>query len=77
MKKQIVCSLAAVMLATTLLSGCGSGSSGAKAGENGEVKVYNWGEYIDEEVIQMFEKETGIKVVYDTFETNEEMYPII
>lgn len=77
MKKQIACSLAAVMLATTLLSGCGSGSSGAKAGENGEVKVYNWGEYIDEEVIQMFEKETGIKVVYDTFETNEEMYPII
>ena len=77
MKKQIACSLAAVMLATTLLSGCGSSSSGTKARENGEVKVYNWGEYIDEEVIQMFEKETGIKVVYDTFETNEEMYPII
>lgn len=38
------------------------------------LKVYNWGEYIDEDVIGMFEDETGIKVVYDTFETNEDMY---
>ena len=41
------------------------------------VRVYNWGDYIDEEVIAMFEEETGIKVVYDLFETNEEMYPVI
>ena len=39
--------------------------------------VYNWGEYIDESVIDDFEKETGIQVVYDVFETNEEMYPVI
>ncbi len=39
--------------------------------------VYNWGEYIDEAVIDIFEEETGIRVVYDTFETNESMYPII
>lgn len=38
------------------------------------LKVFNWGEYIDEDVIGMFEKETGIKVVYDMFETNEDMY---
>ena len=37
--------------------------------------VYNWGEYIDPETIQMFEEETGIEVVYDEFETNEIMYP--
>ena len=42
-----------------------------------ELYVYNWGEYIDEEVITQFEEETGIKVTYDMFETNEEMYPII
>ena len=41
------------------------------------VNIYNWGEYIDPEVISMFEEETGIKVVYDMFETNEEMYPVI
>ena len=36
--------------------------------------VYNWGDYIDESVLGEFEKETGIKVVYDTFATNEDMY---
>ena len=42
-----------------------------------ELYVYNWGEYIDEEVIELFEEETGIQVTYDLFETNEEMYPVI
>lgn len=42
-----------------------------------ELYVYNWGEYIDPEVIKMFEKETGIKVHYEEFETNEEMYTIV
>ena len=41
----------------------------------GEVVVYNWGEYIDPEVLKLFEKETGIKVIYEEFETNEIMYP--
>ena len=39
--------------------------------------VYNWGEYIDEDVITEFEEETGIDVIYDLFETNEEMYPVV
>ena len=47
-------------------------SSGAN-----QLYVYNWGEYIDESVIEEFEEETGIEVVYDLFETNEEMYPVI
>ncbi|WP_349946077.1 ABC transporter substrate-binding protein [Lacrimispora sp. BS-2] len=62
-------------LTLSLLSGCGK--SAPKSGSAGEVYVYNWGEYIDESVIQEFEKETGIKVIYDMFETNEEMYPVI
>lgn len=44
---------------------------------NGEVKVYNWGEYIDETLIDEFEQTYGIDVIYDTFNTNEEMYPKI
>ena len=43
----------------------------------GDLYVYNWGEYIDPEVIEMFEEETGYKVHYEEFETNEEMYAII
>ena len=39
--------------------------------------VYNWGEYLDPEVITMFEEETGIDVVYEEYETNEIMYPKI
>nr|WP_295971026.1 ABC transporter substrate-binding protein [uncultured Bacillus sp.] len=36
--------------------------------------VYNWGDYIDEELIKKFEKETGIKVIYETFDSNEAMF---
>lgn len=60
------------LMASTLLTGCGSDSG---SGKNGEVYVYNWGEYIDPDTITMFEEETGIKVIYDEFETNEIMYP--
>jgi putrescine transport system substrate-binding protein len=35
------------------------------------VNVYNWSDYIDESIITDFEKETGIKVVYDVFDSNE------
>ncbi len=38
------------------------------------VYVYNWTEYIPEGVIDQFTKETGIKVVYATYESNEAMY---
>lgn len=78
MKKRF-CSIMAVLavaaLSAVTMSGCGK--SAEKAGGAGEVYVYNWGEYIDEDVIAQFEEETGIKVIYDMFETNEEMYPVI
>jgi spermidine/putrescine-binding protein len=37
-----------------------------------ELKVYNWSEYINMELLDVFEKDTGVKVIYDTFETTEE-----
>lgn len=52
-----------------------SGCKKSDVGKNGDVYVYNWGEYIDEDVLDTFEAETGIKVHYDTFVTNEDMYP--
>ena len=42
--------------------------------KSNQLFVYNAGEYIDPEVIEMFEEETGIEVVYDEFETLEIMY---
>ncbi len=38
------------------------------------LKVYNWGDYIDESVLEDFEEQYGIRVIYDTFATNEDMY---
>ena len=75
MKKKWIAFSAAALAGTAALTGCSS-SGGADEGA-GQVYVYNWGEYIDEAVIDMFEEETGIEVIYDMFETNEEMYPVI
>ena len=36
-----------------------------------EVRVYNWSDYIDEELLAKFETETGIKLIYDVFDSNE------
>ena len=87
MKKRVFAiSMVGLTAASALLSGCGasgntgtSGTDSAASGSanGGELYVYNWGEYIDEDVISQFEEETGITVVYDLFETNEEMYPVI
>ena len=73
MKKILAIALCVVMLGSfaTMFAGCGKTDAG-------EVNVYNWGEYIAEgqdglmNVIEEFEKETGIKVNYTTYETNEE-----
>ena len=68
--KKLLCFALLPVLGLSLLSGCGKSSA-----ENGEVIVYNWGEYIDPETLSLFEEETGIKVVYDEYDTNETMYP--
>lgn len=47
------------------------------SGSDRQVVVYNWGEYLDPEVLEIFEEETGIHVVYEEYETNEIMYPKI
>lgn len=42
-------------------------------GEN-TLNLYNWGDYIDPELLQAFEDETGYRVNYETFDSNEAMY---
>lgn len=69
MKKFLVMLICGVTLCASL---CGCGST---EGVNGKVYVYNWGEYIDPETIEMFEEETGISVEYEEFDTNESMFP--
>ena len=71
MKKVIAIALALCILAAT------AASCGLRTGSAGEVNVYNWGEYIDESIFRTFERETGIKVRYFTYQSNEEMYSLL
>ena len=81
MKKSLALLTASALSLSLVLAGCGGTNSGdAKepgAADKGVVNVYNWGVYIDESVLEDFTAETGIKVVYDTFESNEAMYGVL
>lgn len=48
------------------------GKSSGNAGSD-TVTIYNWGEYIDPDLIDQFEEESGYRVVYETFDSNEAM----
>lgn len=69
MKKKILL-IACAVLVVFALSSC-------QNSDEPIINVYNWGEYIDPEVIEMFEEETGIKVEYNEFVTNEDMFPVV
>lgn len=58
------------VLSLVIFSGC----SGSDKKEQVTINVFNWGDYIAEETISKFEEETGIKVIYDIFDSNEAMY---
>ena len=60
-----------VLLSNIFLCAC-------KTKKNREVlHVYNWGLYIDEECIDLFEKKYNVDVIYDMFDTNEEMFAVV
>ncbi|ADZ71944.1 polyamine ABC transporter substrate-binding protein [Polymorphum gilvum] len=46
-------------------------AGGAASAQERVVNVYNWSDYIDESILEDFTKETGIRVVYDVFDSNE------
>lgn len=62
--------LALVLASAALLTGCGGGKPN-------QVRVFCYGDYMDPVVVDMFEEETGLDVILDTFDTVEEMYPVI
>ena len=66
--------LALAMILTTILtlSACGGSSE-----EERVVNVCSWGEYSDDSLIYQFEDETGIKVNYQTAESNEALYSLL
>lgn len=72
MKKRILSALLVSALAVSALTACGNSSSDKKSGQT--LTVLNYGKYMDESVIKQFEKETGISVKYEEYESPEEMY---
>lgn len=65
--KKIIILVMVMVLTTVMFTAC--------AQEDKVVlNVYNWGDYIDEDIFDMFEEETGIEINYETYATNEEMY---
>ncbi len=77
--KRIICVILCLVMLTLpfALSGCSADTY------EGEINVYNWGEYISNgddgtlDVIDAFEKKYNIKVNYTNFETNEQMYSML
>lgn len=66
MKKLVAVALLVVLMASL--------STGCSNKDQVVLNVYNWGDYIDEDIFEQFEEETGIKINYETYATNEEMY---
>lgn len=48
-------------------------SSSLSSGNNKTIYFYNWGDYIDPDILKQFEEESGYNVVYETFDSNEAM----
>lgn len=53
------------------LAACSPKSEKAVGDGSTELRIYNWSDYIDPDLLTQFTKETGIKVTYDTFDSNE------
>ena len=70
MKKTLVL-ITALLTFALIFTGCGSDES------QEVVNVYNWGENIDESIFDDFEEETGIKVNYKVYESNEQLYSVL
>jgi len=68
-KLKVIALIALIVSIAFSLVGCGE--------DKPTLNVYNWGDYIDPEVIKQFEEEFNVKVNYDTFATNEDMYVTI
>ncbi|KAB2333258.1 ABC transporter substrate-binding protein [Cytobacillus depressus] len=72
--KQLIRALAAVIIVSLCLILIVNRLNSAHGYTSGNtLTIFNWGDYIDTDLIKRFEKETGIKVIYETFDSNEAM----
>ncbi|TWT04785.1 PotD/PotF family extracellular solute-binding protein [Planomicrobium sp. CPCC 101079] len=74
MKEILRASIAILLIVALLFYGVSLLEKGSATTSGGTtITVFNWGEYIDPELIARFEEETNTKVIYETFDSNEAM----
>lgn len=72
--KKLVQALAAVLIVSFALLYIVSRLNSSQGYTSGNtLTIFNWGDYIDADLVDKFEQETGIKVIYETFDSNEAM----
>lgn len=73
MKSLVQTTIAILVVCALLFFAVDRLESAGSAGSKDTITVYNWGEYIDPDLLKQFTEETGIKVIYETFDSNEAM----
>jgi len=68
-KQNLLTGLLVIFVVTLGVSSCGTNEEENNIKQ--EVRVYNWSDYIADTTISEFEKETGIDVIYDVYDSNE------
>jgi spermidine/putrescine transport system substrate-binding protein len=75
-RRDFVAGGASALTALTVGTACRREGTGAVSGAGPlerDLAIYNWSDYIGETTIADFERETGVRVVYDTYESNEDL----
>ncbi|MHC0036335.1 ABC transporter substrate-binding protein [Pseudoneobacillus sp. C159] len=73
MKKLVQLGVAIVLISGLLLLTIAKMNSAEGYSSGNTLTIFNWGDYIDMDLVKRFEKETGVKVIYETFDSNEAM----
>ena len=73
MKSLVQATVAIIVVCALLFFVTNRLEAGGTQGSKDTITVFNWGEYIDPDLIKQFTEETGIKVIYETFDSNEAM----
>src|SRR5262245_14103713 len=60
-----------LLLTAALVCACAAGCSGGRGDGERVVNIYNWADYIGKDTLAQFERQTGIRVVYDTYDADE------
>lgn len=74
MKKRILAMMAAILMLAAAMGGCGASGDASK---KITLNILNWGDYIEEDLIDRFEEQYGIGINYIFADSNEEMYASI